>query len=225
MNCARSTTKTISRNSARTTLAREFLQSVVRRVMPEPMVEVTGSHKLAVTLMRKDNSLLLNLVNTGGDHHGSCCTFDAIPAVGPLTVRIRLPNKPVQVNLQPGNRDLDWHFDKVYYGCCEPVNNRWHILKQIPNLARVSVSPRADQEFLAEAFERDCVFSRKPNPSLISTERFDEELIRTDLRQTLEAAKGCRLEIIMKDVHTLNNEAGRLARWVQMAREEIEVHG
>ncbi len=69
------------------------------------MVEVTGSHKLAVPLKRKDNSLLLNQVNTGGDHHGTCCTFDEIPAVGPLTVRIRLPNKPVQVNLLLTRKD------------------------------------------------------------------------------------------------------------------------
>lgn len=114
------------------------------------------------------------------------------------------------------------HFGKVYYGCCEPVNNRWHVLKQIPNMARVSVSPWADQEFLAGAFGRDYVFSRKPNPALISTERFDEKLIRADLRQTLAAAKGGRLEIIMKDVHTLNNDPGRLARWVRIAREEID---
>jgi hypothetical protein len=30
---------------------------------------------------------------------------------------------------------------------------------------------------------------------------------------------GCSLEIIMKDVHTLNGEPDRLTRWVKMARE------
>ena len=113
-------------------------------------------------------------------------------------------------------------FGRCYYGCCEPVNNRWHILKRIPNLARVSVSPWADQCFMAREMKRDYVFSRKPNPTLISTERFDEDAIRADIRQTLDAAGDCRLEIIMKDVHTLNNESERLSRWVQIAREEIE---
>ncbi len=112
-------------------------------------------------------------------------------------------------------------FGRCYYGCCEPVNNRWHILKRLPNLARVSVSPWADQAFMANAVGRDVVFSRKPNPTLISTARFDEEAIRADIRQTLDIARGCRLELIMKDVHTLNNEPGRIARWVQLAREEI----
>ncbi len=115
-------------------------------------------------------------------------------------------------------------FGRCYYGCCEPVNNRWHILKRIPNLARVSVSPWADQRFMAKALGRNVVFSRKPNPTLISTGRFDEEAIRADIRQTLEAAGDCRLEIIMKDVHTLNNEPERLSRWVQLVREEIDRH-
>ena len=115
-------------------------------------------------------------------------------------------------------------FGKTYYGCCEPVNNRWHIINRIPNLARVSVSPWADQEFMAQALKRDYVFSRKPNPTLISTERYDEEMIRADIRKTLCAAKGCRLEVIMKDVHTLNNEPERLPRWVEIARQEIEKH-
>jgi hypothetical protein len=73
---------------------------------------------------------------------------------------------------------------------------------------------------MAQAVGRNCVFSRKPNPTLISTQVFDEDAIRADLRQTIEAARDCRLEIVMKDVHTLNNEPERLPRWVQLAREE-----
>lgn len=125
----------------------------------------------------------------------------------------------------PYQAEIAKRFGKIYYGCCEPVHNRWHVLQRIPNVARVSVSPWADQDFMAEALGRERVFSRKPNPTSISTGRFDEAAIRADIRQTLEAARGCRLEIIMKDVHTLNNEPHRLARWVRLAREEIERFG
>ena len=65
-----------------------------------------------------------------------------------------------------------------YYGCCEPVNNRWDSLKKIPNLRSVSVAPWCDQEFMADALGSDYVFSRKPNPTLISTKHFDEDAIR-----------------------------------------------
>lgn len=122
----------------------------------------------------------------------------------------------------PYELSLARKFGKCYYGCCEPVHNRWHILRQIPNLARVSISPWTDEEFMAAALGRNYVYSRKPNPTLISTANFNEAAIRTDIRNTLTVAKECRLEIIMKDVHTLNNEPMRLPRWVEIAREVID---
>ncbi|MHC4885715.1 MAG: hypothetical protein ACYTGH_11595 [Planctomycetota bacterium] len=120
----------------------------------------------------------------------------------------------------PYQNEIAKHFGRVYYGCCEPVHTRWHVLKEMANLERVSVSPWCDEAFMAEALGRRFVYSRKPNPTLVSTENFDEAAIRADLRTTLDTARDCRLEIAMKDVHTLNNEPDRLARWVAMAREE-----
>jgi len=109
-------------------------------------------------------------------------------------------------------------FGACYYGCCEPLHTRLHVIRRIPNLRKVSVSAWADQALMAQALGREVVFSRKPNPTLISAGRFDEEHIRQDLRETLEVAAGCRLEIIMRTVHTLANEPRRLARWVELAR-------
>lgn len=120
----------------------------------------------------------------------------------------------------PYQLSLARHFGKVYYGCCEPVHNRWHVLRRLPNLARVSISPWADEPMMARELGRQYVYSRKPNPAAISTGHFDEAAIRADLRATLSAARECRVELIMKDVHTLNNEPDRLPRWVRLAREE-----
>ena len=112
-------------------------------------------------------------------------------------------------------------FGLSYYGCCEPVHTRIHILKQIPNLRRISVSPWCDQEIMAGECGQKFIFCRKPNPTLISTWSFDEDAIRQDIRKTLQTARGCALELVMKDVHTLNNQPYRLGRWVKIAREEI----
>lgn len=112
-------------------------------------------------------------------------------------------------------------FGRTYYGCCEPVHDRWHYVKSLANLQRVSVSPWCDQPAMAEVLGRDYVFSRKPNPTLVSMPDFDEALIREDLRQTAAIARDCRLEIIMKDVHTLCGEPRRLIRWVELAREAV----
>lgn len=121
-------------------------------------------------------------------------------------------------------RRIARHFGRIYAGCCEPVHNRWQVIRQLENLKRVSISPWCDQRFMAEAMGADYVFSRKPNPALISGPEFDESLIRNELRQTMELTKahGCPTEIIMKDVHTLGGEPWRLARWVALARETVE---
>jgi hypothetical protein len=116
-------------------------------------------------------------------------------------------------------------FGKIYYGCCEPLHSRWSVVRRIRGLARVSVSPWADQARMAEACGARYVFSRKSNPALISTGAFDEDAIRADVRTTLDTARDCRVEIIMKDVHTLDGHPERLARWVRIVREEIDRSG
>ena len=110
-------------------------------------------------------------------------------------------------------------FGLSYYGCCEPIHLRWHVVKQIPNLRAVSVSPWCDQAFMADVLKRDYVYCRKPNPALISTERFNENAIREDIEETIRIAGTCNLEIVMKDIHTLSGEPARARRWVDIARE------
>ena len=112
-------------------------------------------------------------------------------------------------------------FGLTYYGCCEPIHSRWDTLRRIPNLRKLSVSPWCDQEIMAEALGRDYVFCRKPNPELTSKPSFDEDAIRQDIRNTLDVARDCNLEIVMKDVHTVADDPLRPGRWVQIAREEI----
>jgi hypothetical protein len=113
-------------------------------------------------------------------------------------------------------------FGFACYGCCEPVDLRWHIIKNLSNLRRVSVSPWADQRGMADKLGRNYVFSRKPNPTNISMEAWDEELIRKDLKQTMDIAGKLNLEIVMKDVHTVASQPWRLGRWTELARAAIQ---
>ena len=108
------------------------------------------------------------------------------------------------------------------YGCCEPIDNRWHLVKTIPNLRRVSVSPWSDVEVMAQNLQDKYIFSMKPNPAMLAGENFDEDFIRQDLRTKLEQAKGCRVEIIMKDNHTIGGDPTRVKRWSRIAREEAD---
>ena len=130
---------------------------------------------------------------------------------------------PVQYGefIFPYEASIAREFGRVYYGCCEPVHTRWDVLKNMPNLRRVSVSPWCDEEFMAAVLGKTLVYSRKPNPSMVSTERFNEDAIRQDLRTTMQITRrhGCSTEIVMKDVHTLSGEPNRLTRWTTLARD------
>lgn len=105
------------------------------------------------------------------------------------------------------------------YGCCEPIHQRIKIIKRLPNLRRLSVSPWCDQDVMAAELGKDYIFCRKPSPTQISMSVWDEDAIREDVRATMRAARGCPLEFAMKDVHTLSDQPWRLGRWVTLARE------
>jgi hypothetical protein len=66
----------------------------------------------------------------------------------------------------------------------------------------------------------DFILSLKPNPAVLAVPSPDWAAIRSYLRQSVETCKGCRLEIIMKDNHTLANHPEHAVEWVRIAREE-----
>jgi hypothetical protein len=123
----------------------------------------------------------------------------------------------------PYQKPLLEQFGLAYYGCCEGLDKRIDDVLTIRNLRVVSMSPWCDQRRLAEKVGRRCVLARKPNPTLVAS-AFDEAAIRADIRTTLEQTRGCHLFFVLKDTHTIAQQPWRLARWVELARDEIERH-
>jgi len=108
------------------------------------------------------------------------------------------------------------------YGCCEPLDKRWRYIQNIPRLRRVSVSPWADIEVMAEQLGNRYIFSLKPNPAYLAVPVMDEDFVRSGLKKTMAAIHDCRVEIIMKDNHTIGNNPENVKRWCRIAREETE---
>jgi hypothetical protein len=106
------------------------------------------------------------------------------------------------------------------YGCCEPLEKRWHLISQVPNLRRVSVSAWSDAAAMAERLGDRYIYSMKPSPADLAHASLDEDRIRAALRRDLRTTRGCRVEVIMKDNHTIRSDPRRVVRWVQIAREE-----
>lgn len=113
-------------------------------------------------------------------------------------------------------------FGLNYYGCCEPLHDRMHLIKRIPRLRKVSVSPWANREIMADELKGRCVFSWKPNPAPVSVNSPDWDSIRKDIKSTLRIAKGCAVEIILKDLHTLSGKPQNARQFCRIAQEEAQ---
>lgn len=76
---------------------------------------------------------------------------------------------------------------------------------------------------MATALGDRYIYSLKPNPADLAMETMDIGRLRAALRRDLEITRGCRVELVMKDNHTIRGEAKRVIDWVRMAREEAEL--
>jgi hypothetical protein len=86
---------------------RDFMASLVRPLLPKPVVEVSGSQLVHVVLNRQGNRLAVHLINTGGRHADpQVFTYDDVPPLTNLTVRLRTDKKPARVVQQPENKSL-----------------------------------------------------------------------------------------------------------------------
>jgi hypothetical protein len=120
--------------------------------------------------------------------------------------------------------DLRWlsRWGLNYYGCCEPLDGKAELLKRIPNLRKVSVTPWCKTERAVELIGPHWVMSRKPNPAVFADEHWNPDRARQDLRDFLDRARGCHVELIMKDISTVRRQPQRLWEWARIAMEEVE---
>jgi len=110
-------------------------------------------------------------------------------------------------------------FGLVAYGCCEDLTCKIAMLRKIPNLRRIAVSPFASAAECAEQIGRDYVLSYRPSPADMVSYDFDPGRIRSILRRDLAACRQCCVDITLKDVETVQCDPNRVCRWVAIARE------
>jgi hypothetical protein len=125
----------------------------------------------------------------------------------------------------PHEKPIMDRFGLTCYGCCEPVHPRWHTIRNHPRLRRVSCSPWCDVGAMAGHLQDRYILSLKPNPAGISEPENDWQSIRRDIRGSFERSRGCRVEIIMKDNHTIGGRPENVVEWSRIAREEADRMG
>lgn len=103
-----------------------------------------------------------------------------------------------------------------------PVVDKIDLLRKIPNLRKISVSPWNDIRRVIEEAGTDYVLSVKPSPAIFAEERWNPEKVTGEIRKVLELARGgCHIEFIMKDISTVSYKPQRLWEWESLIMETI----
>lgn len=116
---------------------------------------------------------------------------------------------------------IRWYsrFGLGYYGCCDPLHDKIDLVRRIPNVRKISISPWANVDAGAERIGRDYVFSRKPSPAMLAMDAWDPDPVEADLRHAIGACarSGSPLELILKDISTVRRQPERLWQWERLA--------
>ena len=189
---------------------------------------------LSLTLLRKEEELGL-LETSGTTVHCTAALCDDIPYGPGATDRTHIWGRGMaQIfgSVSPAmHEEFDIvyqaeyfkHFPIVYYGCCEPLHNKMHIVEKIPNVRKVTVTPWADQKIAAENIGDKYVMARKPNPAIVATPELDADVARKDIRYTLELcrANGTPVEFTLKDISSVSYNPRNLEQWARIAMDEV----
>lgn len=121
--------------------------------------------------------------------------------------------------------EMEWLkcFGVTYYGCCEPLWHKMDIMDRIPNLRKVSMSPWNRWAEAAERCRGKYVMSCKPSPAKFSVGDYDDASARSELETILRETDGCSIELVMKDISTVDFKPEKLWRWARLARETVDV--
>jgi len=108
------------------------------------------------------------------------------------------------------------------YGCCEDLTEKIDMLRKVPNLRRIAVTPVANVRRSAEQIRTDYIFSYRPNPAEMMCCGFESEHVRQVIAKALEDSKGCFVDITLKDVQTVEGQPERMKEWVRIVREVVD---
>lgn len=98
----------------------ELLRRVLRRVFA-PMVAITGPGTVELSLRKKEDLLILHLVNTTAMQVGpDFPVIEQVPAIGPIRVSFKLMKQPIRVTWEPGGRRLEGTWDNGVFQTTVP---------------------------------------------------------------------------------------------------------
>jgi hypothetical protein len=208
------------------------------------MVSAIFERLVEAYLCQLDQWEALNLLSLNNDNtrvgSGGYAYTDELPAAGFDPNRVRAkdlwgcataqifgsvsPKMHWEFALQYEMRWLE-RWGLTYYGCCEPLDAKMGILRRIPNLRKVSMSPWINIDRAVKTVGTDYVMSRKPNPAVVAADDWVPEVARQQLTEFLEKTRGCHIEIILKDISTVRYKPQRLWEWEKIVMALAQQYG
>ncbi len=215
-------------------------QAMTDMVDRPDMVNAIVARFVEASLKQLDQYEKLNLLNLNNDNtrigSGGYGYTDELPGkdFNPNCVRTHnmwgCSNAQIFSEISPEmhwefalKHDIPWlkRWGLNYYGCCEPLDGKLELLRRIPNLRKISMSPWIKIDRAAEAVGSDFVFSYKPNPALLATDDWHPGQVRATIKDVLERTRGCRVEIILKDVSTCRYQPQRVWEWQEIVMDLV----
>lgn len=209
----------------------------------QEMMERIAEDTLAYYRLLEEKKVILPTVGDEGLGQGSWCYNRELPGWEELKKRpftsqdvwgfmdsqetVGISPEMYEEFIFPCYQKIAGQFGLLSYGCCEPVDPIWDsCLSKLDNLRKVSISPWCNERFMGERLQGSrVIYHRKPSPNYLGVgSLLDEEAFRQHIRTSLEAARGCRMEITQRDVYTINRDEAKARRYVEIIREEIEDH-
>jgi len=112
-------------------------------------------------------------------------------------------------------------FGLTGYGCCENLTRKIDGVLSIPNLRIFVCSAWTDLETVVDRVgRRKVIMWRQKATDVVHAP--DEAALRKALRDGLDRLRGCHVQIVLRELQTLQGRLDRLHVWTRIAKEEAE---
>jgi hypothetical protein len=104
------------------------------------------------------------------------------------------------------------------YGCCEDLTRKIDGVLSIPNLRIFVCSAWTDLQKVVDAVgDRYTIMWREKASDIVFADSI--KTIRENQENAMKIAQGCYVQIVLRELQTLNGNLGRLNEWAQSAKE------
>ena len=113
-------------------ILRDYLKEHIISLFPDPVVRISGSGLVHVTVNKLNERTYINLINISGDHNTKgVIGYDEIPVLKDLTVEIKTASRPEKIILQPDGMEMQVDFTNGISRVALPELNIHSILEII----------------------------------------------------------------------------------------------